>query len=76
MDEDEEENEDKDNGKEPRMVAQEEMANASADNIDRFVDYRPTVLPEQGQEMREHTPLPQPLAPAPGPQTPEPLPYP
>jgi hypothetical protein len=32
------------------------------------------VLPEQGQEMHEHTPWPQPLTPAPPPQTPEPRP--
>jgi len=32
------------------------------------------VLPEQGQEMREHTPQSQPVAPAPQPQTLEPGP--
>jgi len=37
-----------------------------------MVDDESTMLPEQGQEMREHTPPPQPLAPAPGAQTPEP----
>jgi hypothetical protein len=34
------------------------------------------VLPEQGQEMREHTPRPQPPVPAPQPETPEPSPRP
>jgi len=37
---------------------------------------QPTMLPEQGQEMREYTPLPLPPAPAPWPQTPEPHPRP
>jgi len=41
-----------------------------------MVDTEPTVLREQGQEMRKHTPRPQPPAPAPRPQTPEPPPRP
>jgi len=73
---DEDEEEDEDNGKEPRTIGQGEMVNTSADNIDTMVDDGPTVLPEQGQEMCEHTPRPQPLAPAPRPQTPEPPPRP
>jgi len=41
-----------------------------------MVDDQPIVLPEQGQEMRVHTPWPQPPAPATQPQTPEPHPRP
>jgi len=41
-----------------------------------MVDDEPNVLPEQGQEMSEHTPRPQPPAPAPRRQTPEPPPQP
>ena len=66
----EEEDEDKDDGKEPRTIGQGEMVNTLADDVDTTVDGKPIVLPEQGQEMREHTPRPQPLAPAPRPQTP------
>jgi hypothetical protein len=47
------------------------MVNSSADNADTMVDDEPTVLPEQGQEMREHTPQPQPPVPAPWAETPE-----
>ena len=74
MDEDkeEDENENEDNGKEPRTIGQGEMVITSADDADTMVDHQPTVLPEQGQEMREHTTQPQPLAPAPRPPTPEP----
>jgi hypothetical protein len=71
---DEDEEEDEHNGKEPRMIGQGEMVNTSADNADAMVDDQPTVLPEHGQEMREHTPRPQPPAPAPQQQTPEPPP--
>jgi len=73
---DEDEEEDEDNGKEPRTIGQGEMVNTSADDVDTMVDDEPTVLPEQGQEMREHTTWQQPLAPAPRPQTPEPPPRP
>ena len=38
------------------------MLNISADDVDTMVDDESTVLPEQGQEMREHTPRPQPPA--------------
>jgi hypothetical protein len=62
---DEDEEKDEDNGKEPRTIGQGEMVNTSADDVDTMVDNVPTVLPEQGQEMRDHTPRPQPLAPAP-----------
>jgi len=73
---DEDEEEDEDNGKEPWTIGQGEMVNTSADDADTMVDDKPTVLPEQGQEIRKHTPWPQPLAPAPRPQTPEPPPWP
>jgi len=75
-DEDEEEDQDEDDDKEPRTLGQGEMVNTSADDVDTMVDDQPIVLPEQGQEMREHTPRPQSLAPAPRPQTPEPRPQP
>jgi len=52
------------------------MVNTSADDADTMVDDEPTVLPEQGQEMRGHTPRPQPPAPAPRPHTLEPPPRP
>jgi hypothetical protein len=52
------------------------MVNTSADNADTMVDDEPSVVPEQGQEMREHTPWPQPPAPAPRQLTPEPPPRP
>jgi hypothetical protein len=37
-----------------------------------MVDDQPIMLPDQGQEMREHTPWPEPPAAAPRPQTLEP----
>ena len=52
------------------------MANKSADNIDTIVGNQPIMLPEQGQEMCKHTPQQKPLAPAQGPQSPEPCPRP
>jgi len=58
------------------MTGQGEMVNTPADDVDTIVDHQLIVLPEQGQQMREHTPWPQPLAPAPLPQTPEPRPQP
>jgi len=67
-DEDEEQDKDEDDGKEPRTIGQGEMVNTSADDADTMVDNERTVLPEQGQEMREHTPRLQPPAPAPRPQ--------
>jgi hypothetical protein len=71
---DEDEEEDEDNGKEPRTMCQGEMVNTLADDVDTMVDGEPTVLPEQGQEMRKHTPRRKPPAPAPLPQTQEPPP--
>ena len=56
VDEEEDEDADEDNGKEPRMIGQGEMVHTLADDADTMVDDQPTVLPEQGQEMREHTP--------------------
>jgi hypothetical protein len=76
VDEEEEEDKDVDDGKEPRMIGQGEMLNTSADDVDTMVDDQPIVLPEQCQEMREHTPRPQPSAPALRPQTPDPRPRP
>ena len=52
------------------------MVNTSPDDVDTMVDDQPTVLPEQGPEMRDHTKRTQPPAPAPRPQTPEPRPRP
>jgi len=40
------------------------MVNTSADDVDTMVDDQRIVLPEQGQEMQEHTPQPQHRAPA------------
>jgi hypothetical protein len=70
-DEDEDQDEDEDNGKDPWTIGQGEMVNILTDNTDTMVDDQPTMLPEQGQEIRKHTPQPQPLAPAPWSQTPE-----
>jgi len=69
--EDEHEDEDEEDGKEPQTIGHREMVNTSADNVDTMVGAQPTVLLEQSQEMREQTPCPQHLAPAPRPQTPE-----
>jgi hypothetical protein len=70
------EEEDEDNGNEPRTIGQGEMAFTLAEDVDTMLDNEPTVQPEQCQEMREHTTRPQPMAPAPWPQTPEPPPRP
>jgi len=67
--EEEEEEEDEDDAKEHRTIGQGEMVDTSADNVDTMVDDQRIVLPEQGQEMRKHTPRPQPPAPAPRPRT-------
>jgi len=76
VDEDEKEDKDEDDGKEPQMVGQGKMLNTSTDDVDTTVDNQPIVLPEQGQEIPEHIPRPQPLAPGPRPQTVEPCPQP
>ena len=76
VDEEEDKDEDEDNGKEPWTIGQGEMVNTLADNAGTMVDDQPTVLPEQGQEMREHSPRPQSPVPAPQPQTPQPRPRP
>ena len=75
-DEVEEQDEDEDDGKEPQTIGQGEMVNTSADNVDTMVDNQAIVPPEQGLEMRELNPRPQPPAPAPQPQSPEPHPLP
>jgi hypothetical protein len=71
-DKDDEEDKDEDDGKEPRTISWGHMVNTSADSVDTMVDDRPIMLPEQGQEMREHSPWPQPPASAARPQTLEP----
>jgi hypothetical protein len=76
VDEDEEEDKDEDDGKELQTIAQGEIVNTSADDVDTMVDDQRIVLPEQFPEMREHTPRPQCPAPAPRPQTPDPRPRP
>jgi hypothetical protein len=73
---DEDEEDDEDNGKEFPTSGQGEMVNTSADDADTMVHDEPTVLPEHGQEMRNDTPRPQPLAPAPRLQTTDPPPQP
>jgi len=70
-DEDEEDDQEEDDGKEPRTLGQGKMVNTSADDVDTMVDGQPIVLPEPGQEMREHTPQQHPPAPTQRPQTPE-----
>jgi len=75
-DQDEVQDEDDDDGKEPRRIGQGEMVNTSADDVNTVVDDQPIVLPVQGQEMHDHTPRPQPLAPAPRPQPLDPAPRP
>jgi hypothetical protein len=42
------------------------MVDTLADHADTMVDDQPTVLPEQGQKMCQHTPWSQPPACAPG----------
>jgi hypothetical protein len=73
-DEDEEANKDDDDGKERRTIGQGEIVNTSAHDADTMVYDEPTVLPEQGQELREHTPWPQPPTYAPQSETPKPSP--
>ena len=71
-DEDKEQDQDEDDGKEPQTLGQREMVNTSADDVDTMVDDLLIVLPEQGQVMPEHTPLPQTPVPSPPSQTLEP----
>jgi len=68
-DEDEEEDKDQDDGKEPRTIGHGEMVNSSADDVDSRVDDQPILLPEQTQEMHEHSAWTEPPAPAPRPHT-------
>jgi len=70
----EEEDEDEDDGKEPRTIGQGEMVNTLGNDVDTMVDDQPIMLPEKGQEMRQHTTQSQLLLPASRPQTPEPRP--
>jgi len=76
LDQEEEEDEDEDNSKESQTIGHGEMVNTSAGDTDTMVDYEPTVLHEHGQEMRGHTPWPQPPAPALRPQILDPRPQP
>jgi len=69
-DEDEEEDQDVDDGKQPRRIGQGVMVYTLAEDVDTMVDDQPIGLPEQGQEICEHTPWPQPQVPAPRLQTP------
>jgi len=71
VEEEEEEDEDEDDAKEPQTIGQGEMVNTSAEHVDTMVDDQQIVLPEQGQEMHEHTPWPKTPAAAPQPRTPE-----
>jgi hypothetical protein len=57
-DEYKQEDQDQDDGKEPRTIGQGEMVMTFANDVDPMVDDRPILLPEQGQEMHEHTPQP------------------
>jgi len=75
-DKDEKEDKDEDDGKEPRTIGQGELVNTSEDKVDTMVDDQPIMLPEQCKEMHEHTPQPQPPAPAQWPHTVEPHPRP
>jgi hypothetical protein len=75
-DEQEDENENGDNGKEPQTIGQGEMVDTLADDAATMVDNQATVLPEQGQQMYEHTPQPHPPAPTTQPHNQEPLPRP
>jgi hypothetical protein len=68
-DEDEEEDQDEDDSKEPRTLGQGEIVHTSADDVDILVNDEPVVVPDQAQQMRAHTPLPQPQVRAPHPQT-------
>jgi len=63
--EEKKEDKDEDDGKEPRMIGQGEMVNTSADDVDTMVDDQLIVLSEPAQEIGDHTPRPQPPAPAP-----------
>jgi len=71
-DEDEEDDHDEDNAKEPRTLGQGEMVKKPAGAHDPMVDDQPIMLPEQDQEIRKHTPPPQPPVRAPQPRTPDP----
>ena len=62
---------DEDDGKDPWTIGQREMVKRSADDVYILVDDHPIALPEQGHEMHDYTPRPQPEAPAPWPQIPE-----
>jgi hypothetical protein len=58
VEEDEDEDEDEDDGKEPQTIGQGETLNTLLDHVEHMVDDEPTMLPNRGQEMPEHTPWP------------------
>ena len=74
QDKDEEEDKNKDDGKKPRTIRQGEMVNTLANTVDTMVDEQPIVIPEQGQEMCNHTLWIPPPAHTPPPDTAEPCP--
>jgi hypothetical protein len=73
---DQHKDEDEDDGKESRMIGQRVMVNPSAEKSDTMIADSPPRLPEQRQEMCNHTLRPQPWAPAPRLETPQPPPRP
>jgi hypothetical protein len=72
----EQDDEDEDDGKNTQTIAQGEMVNTWAAEVDTMVDDQQIVVLGQGQEKREHTPQPQPPAPVRRTQTLEPHPRP
>jgi hypothetical protein len=66
------EDKDENDGKEPWTIGQGEMVTTLGVDVHPMVDDQPIVLPEQGQEMHDHTQRRHPLASDPVPQTPEP----
>jgi len=68
-DEDGKQDEDENDGKEPGTIGQGETVDTLADNVDNMVDDQLILLPEQGLELRKHTPRQQPPAPAERPQS-------
>jgi len=52
------EDDDEDDGKEPHTIGQGEMVNTLIVNVNTMLDDQSIILPEQCQEMHEHTPRP------------------
>jgi hypothetical protein len=57
-DEEQDENEIENNGKESRMIGQEEIVNTSADDANSVIDGQRPVLRAPGQKLLNHTPWP------------------